>query len=106
MSECPKCGAGLTIILDTSYSKATAVLSAAELTNEALNNLKWRQSQKKPVLSTILVDPVILGVPIARLLYDRLKATPTLTWKSGDVTYKLSSFEGKEFLQRWQAAQN
>ncbi len=101
MSKCPTCGAGLEIILDTNYSKATAALSGADLTNEQLSNLKWKQSQKKPALSTILVDQAILGVPIAKLLYDALTRSANKSLKFDRTEYKLSTYNGNEFLQRW-----
>lgn len=101
-SKCPNCGVELEIIRDTNYSKATAVLSGAELSNQQLAALPWRQSQKKPSLATILVNETTLAIPIAKLLYDRLKSSATKGWKLGEVTYKLSrNDEGTEWLQRW-----
>jgi hypothetical protein len=78
--------------------------SASDLNNEQLNALKWTQSTKLPQLSTIKITQALLGVPIAKLLFERLKASANQTSKIGDITYKLSATdEGTEFLQRWQA---
>jgi hypothetical protein len=107
-TKCPACGAVLevSIVLGTDYTKTKQILeskaSGAELTNQQLDSLKWKQSTKREALSTILVNESVLGVPIARLLYDRLKASASFSWKLEQTTYKLSTFEGKEFLQRWQ----
>lgn len=73
---------------------------------DALKALKWIQSSKLPQLSTIKVTPALLGVPTARVLFDTLKASAGKTSKVGDVTYKLSTTDIAEFLQRWQATHN
>jgi hypothetical protein len=108
MTKCPQCGASLAIFveLDTDYSKTKTILDAnlseADLTNEQLACLKWKPSQKKPALSTLLVTPELLTVPLPKLLYDRLTSSITKSWKLGEVTYKLSrNAEGTEWLQRW-----
>ena len=76
--------------------------SASDLTNQALSALKWNQSEKLPALSTIPVNESSLRVPILKLLYDRLSASTTKSWKLADVTYKLSrNDEGSEWLQKW-----
>jgi len=65
------------------------------------NNLPWRQSSKKPQLSTI---PVTSDMPdLAKYLYDKLKKSEKHVLRIGDTTYKLSFYEetGTEFLQRW-----
>ena len=109
MTNCSKCGTALAVFveLETDYSKTKAILDAkvsgADLTNEQLACLKWKQSQRKPALSTIRVDEPVLGVPTARELYDRLKASPNLSLKLSEITYRLSrNHEGTtEWLQRW-----
>lgn len=94
MSSSPKCGAALEIILDTNYAKAQGILDAkatgTDLSNKSLAALKWKQSEKKPASSMIFVNETVLGVPIARLLYDRLKASPNLSCKLSEISYKLS----------------
>ncbi len=79
--------------------------SASDLTNEKLASLMWAESMKLPQLSTVKVTPDLLErEPVAKLLYDRLKASKDASWKVCDVTYKLSVTQsGMEFLQRWQA---
>lgn len=110
MTRCPKCGASLAVSveLETDYSKTKAILDVkatgfgADLTNEQLSTLAWKQSQKRPALCTILVNETVLAVLIARLLYDRLSSSANKAWKLGEVTYKLSrNDEGREWLQRW-----
>ncbi len=79
--------------------------SGNDLTNEALSALKWTQSTKLPQLSTIKITPALLAVPIAGLLFERLKASANKSWDVEHVTYKLSATEdGAEFFQKWQAA--
>ncbi len=111
MTNCPKCGAPLSISveLETDYSKTKTILEAkasgVDLTNEQLGCLNWKQSQKRPSLSTILVNETSLAVPILKLLYDRLSSSANKAWKLGEVTYKLSrNDEGTEWLQRWSSA--
>ena len=106
MSKCPACGAVLELVLGTDYNKTQAILaakaSASDLTNEQLKAAAWKQSQKKPSLSTILVNQQSLASPILKLLYDRLTTSASKSWKLGEITYKLSRTpEGTEFLQRW-----
>ena len=108
MTKCPSCGASLAVFveLDTDYSKTKTILDAkvsgADLTNEQLSSLNWKPSQKKPSLSTILVNETVLGVPIIKLLYNRLTTSANKASKLGQITYKLSRTpEGTEFLQRW-----
>jgi hypothetical protein len=109
MTNCPKCGAPLSIsiTLETDYSKTKQILQAkasgADLTNEQLDCLKWKTSQKKPALSTLLVTPDLLSVPLAKLLYDRLLSSATKSWKLSETTYKLSTLAdgSAQFLQRW-----
>jgi hypothetical protein len=110
MSKCPACGALLELVVGTDYAKAQTILQSkatgTDLTNEQLDVLKWKQSQKRPSLSTILVSETTLGVPIIKLLYDRLTTSANKAWKLGEVTYKLSvTPEGTEFLQRWRPYQ-
>jgi hypothetical protein len=106
LTSCPKCGARLEIILDTDYTQAQASLAAkasgSDITNEQLSTLPWKQSQKKPALSTVHVNDAALAIPIAKLLYERLKTSANLSWKVGEITYKLSqNAQGVEWLQRW-----
>lgn len=77
--------------------------SASDLTNEALSALKWVQSTKLAQLSTIKITPALLAVPIAGLLFERLKASANKSWDVEHVTYKLSATDDAAFLQRWQA---
>ena len=65
------------------------------------DNLPWRQSSKKPQLSTIPVTPMMPEA--ARNLYNKLKNLEKHVLRIGDTTYKLSLYEetGTEFLQRW-----
>jgi hypothetical protein len=65
------------------------------------DNLPWRQSSKKPQLSTIPVTPMMSEA--ARNLYNKLKSSEKHVLRIGDTTYKLSLYEetGTEFLQRW-----
>ncbi len=110
---CPNCKHPLEILislaLGTDFMRTKEILnqmSAAELTNQQLDTLEWRQSQKRQALSTLRVTPELLNVPIARLLYDRLRAAANETWKIDRVTYKLSQTDTMEFctakfLQRW-----
>ncbi len=104
--KCPACGVSLELVRGTDYSKTQTILAAkasgADITNEQLSALNWKQSVKKPSLSTILVNEASLGVPIIKLLYDRLAASANKAWKLGEITYKLSeNDEGTEWLQRW-----
>ena len=105
MPKCPSCGAVLEVSLTTGtdYTKTKEILAnAAELTNERLDSLKWKQSQKRDALSTILVTEAALGVPLIRLLYDRLQASANKSWKLSEVTYKVSqNGEGTQWIQRW-----
>ena len=94
--------------LDTDYSKAQEMLrakaSGADLTAEQLSTRPWRQSEKKAALSTLLVTASLLDIPIAKLLFERLKNSADKTWKVGDITYKFSATaDGAEFLQKWQS---
>jgi hypothetical protein len=105
LSKCPSCGAILELVVGTDYTKAQAILgtkaSGSDLTNEQLAVLKWKQSQKREALSTLLVTTELLNIPIAKLLYERLKSSSNLSWKLGEITYKLSRTDAAEFLQRW-----
>ena len=79
-------------------------ITGSDLTNEQLSVLKWKQSQKREALSTIVVSQELLTVPIAGLLYRRLMSAPSQSWKLGEVTYKLSrTDDGTQFLQKWEA---
>lgn len=104
-TSCPKCGTALEIIIDTNYEKAQSIigkkLSASDLTNDALAALNWKQSQKRAALSTLLVSSELLEVPIAKLLHERLNTSANLTWKLGEVTYKLSRTDTAAWIQRW-----
>lgn len=94
--KCPACGAVIEVqfVLGTDYAK---------LTNQQAQALNWKQSAKRPALSTILVTPEILRDPTANQLYNNLRTNPNKAIKEGDVTFKLSRLEnGTEFLQRWQ----
>lgn len=108
MATCPKCGAVLEVSLSvgTDYTKTQSILAGkatgSDLTNEQLNSITWKQSQKKPNLSTILVNQEALANPILKLLYERLFASANRSWKIAEILYKLSRTpEGTEFLQRW-----
>lgn len=108
MPKCPSCGAVLEVNLTvgTDFTKTHQILAAkasgADLTNEQLTALKWKQSQKKASLATILVTQDLLNVPLALLLYDRLRTAPSKSWKLADMTYKLSeNDEGTQWIQRW-----
>ena len=109
MTKCPCCGANLKVSLavGTDYQAARRILdqkpSGADLTNEQLNALAWKQSQKKAALSTLLVNSDLLSMPLAKLLRDRLTTAVCQSWKLGEVTYKLSSnHEGTAtWIQRW-----
>jgi hypothetical protein len=65
------------------------------------DNLPWRQSSKKPQLSTIPVTPNMSE--LAKNLYNKLKDSEKHVLRIDDTTYKLSLYEetGTEFLQRW-----
>ena len=69
------------------------------------DSLPWRQSSKKPQLSTIPVTPDMSE--LAKYLYDKLKKSEKHVLRIGDTTYKLSFYEetGTEFLQRWEKNQ-
>jgi hypothetical protein len=104
--KCPACGVVLELVLGTDYTKTQAILAAkasgSDLSNEELKAAAWKQSQKRPSLSTILVNDASLTIPIIKLLYDRLTTSASQSWKLGPITYKLSRTpEGTEFLQRW-----
>jgi len=108
LPKCPSCGAVLEVnlVIGTDYSHAQRILnekaSGADLTNEELSALKWKQSSKRPALSTILVTQEILEVPLIKLLYERLTTAANKTWKLREVTYKLSqNSEGTAWIQRW-----
>ncbi len=89
-----------------SLQDLAAQVSASGLTNEALSALKSSQSTKLPQLATMKITQELLGAPIAKLLFERLKASANKTWKIGDITYKLSATDDEvEFLQRWTAQQ-
>jgi hypothetical protein len=63
------------------------------------DDLPWKKSMKKAQLST---TPVTAEMPsLARELYDKLKNSEQHAIKIDDRTYKISSYEGTEFLQRW-----
>lgn len=110
-TRCPQCKTPLEVRVElyatTDYSKAKQILaaktSAADLTNEQLAAANWKQSTKRESLSTILVNEGTLGLPIIRLLYERLESSPNKSWKIGEVTYKLSTNdEGTvTWLQKW-----
>ena len=104
--KCPKCGVPLELVVGTEYTEAQRILAAkasgSELTNEQLSAATWKQSLKRPALTTILVNQENLASPIVKLLYERLVASANKAWKLGEITYKLSiTPEGTEFLQRW-----
>jgi hypothetical protein len=108
MAKCPQCGVSLAVFveLETDYSKTKTILNAkasgVDLTNEQLANLKWKQSNKRASLCTILVNEDLLRIPIARLLYETLSSSANKSCKLGQITYKLSTNnEGTEWLQRW-----
>jgi len=105
--RCPACGhpLGISLTLETDYSKTKRMLdqkAGPDPTNEQLADLKWRQSQKRETLGSLLVTATLLETPAARSLYERLKASPNLVWKCGGTTYKLwRTGDGAELLQRW-----
>jgi hypothetical protein len=104
---CPNCRQPLEVTLaaSTNYDKTKQILDvkASALTNEELNKHDWRQSQKRKALSTILLNETTLADPILKLLFDRLSASSSKSWKLGKITYKLSqNNDGTlRWLQRW-----
>jgi hypothetical protein len=99
--KCPGCGAALDVqlILDTNCEK----ISNMKLSNQQTQTLNWKQSTKRPALSTILVTPELLRSPAANQLYNNLRMNPNRAIKEGDITFKLSKLEnGTEFFQKWQ----
>jgi len=104
--RCPNCQAPLDVALypTTEYAKTKQILESkatADLTNQQLDSLPWRQSQKKASLKTILVTPDLLTIPIAKLVYDALTRSATKSLKLERIEYKVSIYNGGEFLQKW-----
>jgi hypothetical protein len=94
--KCPACGA----IIEVHFSLGT---DYSRLTNQQAQALNWKQSTKRPALSTIMVTQEVLRDPTANQLYNNLQMNPNKAIKEGDITFKLSKLEnGTEFLQRWQ----
>jgi hypothetical protein len=112
LPNCPSCGAVLEVNLaiGTDYTHAQKILnekaSGADLTNEQLSALKWKQSQKKPQLSTIRVTPEVLEVPLLKLLHERLRSAAGNSWKLGEVSYRLSENEGTQWIQTWMSVKS
>jgi len=66
---------------------------------DSYGSLPWRQSQKKPNLSTILVTSELPD--LARALYNALCKAFDNALQTNAATYKLSRTDTAEFLQRW-----
>ena len=103
LPKCPNCGAVLEptgYVVGTDYSKAKEKLQEAAEQN--YSTLPWKQSLKRPALSTILVRSELLREPLINELYNRLRTNPNFSFKIDHMTFKLSTTpEGTEFLQRW-----
>ena len=89
----------MNLSLGTDYTKTQGVLSAKA---GDYDSLKWKRSTKQPALSTIVLNDENKNVPLISQLYQAVKATPNFAFKVDRTTYKVSTFDGKEFLQRWQ----
>jgi hypothetical protein len=61
----------------------------------------WRQSQKKSNLATFTVSPETLQNPTVKDLYEKLKLVKNL--KVLGTSYRLSEYQGREYLQKWSA---
>jgi len=87
----------------TPVSPSTAAPTPPSSNTDPYANLAWRQSEKKPALSTIRVDETLLADPRAKRLYDLVKPLGKQGVKIGGVNYKLSiaAPSGTEFLQCW-----
>ena len=87
----------------TETSPARPAKTMPSITDDRYASLSWKQSGKRPELSTIRVDEK--SDMATRELYEELKKTEKNALHVGRVTYKLSiTTDGTEFLQRWMRA--
>ncbi len=101
MTKCPSCGGPLEIqvLADTDFIQTQVLL---RIKSGEYNSLEWKRSTKQPSLSTIAMTDQNRNVPLLSQLYDALKANPNFALKVDTTTYKLSNFNGREYLQRWE----
>ena len=96
--KCPMCGATLTVDLKAGSPPAQS-MKPLNPEDPYYDQPEWRVSAKNPRLATILANDEAFSNPEVADLYNKLREVKTL--KLGPVTYKISPWQGLEFLQRW-----
>jgi hypothetical protein len=100
--HCPKCKTPLSVHIeaDTDYSKTETLLASVSHEDKYRKLPGWKRSPKRTNLLTQVVTDELLADPDAKELLDRLREWGQL--KVDKVTYKLSEFNGRTYLQCWE----